>query len=76
MERYKVYPLTLKSRKITKNMRREMLKWRCRQISQNIIILALMYHYFGGDIKGIHFATPFKTLYQVLIRLMNLVLMI
>ena len=28
----------------------------CRQISQNTVIPALMYHYFGGDVQGVHSA--------------------
>ena len=41
---------------------------RFRQISQNTIILALMYHYFGGDMQGhVHDgATPFETIHQFL----------
>ena len=39
-----------------------------RQISQNTIILDLMYHYFGGDMQGhVHDgATPFEIVHQFL----------
>jgi len=32
----------------------------CRQISQNTTILAFMYHYFNGDVQGVHGATRFE----------------
>ena len=32
----------------------------CRQISQNTIMLAFMYHYFNGDVQGVHGATCFE----------------
>ena len=46
----------------------------CRQISQNTIIPALFYHYFGGDQQGVHGATPFESLHQFLIGMLPYIL--
>jgi hypothetical protein len=45
-----------------------------RQISQNSIIPALMYHYFGGDLQGVHGATSFETINQFLIGMLPYIL--